>query len=214
MGLGAAALLTLLGAVPLVGGLLVGFAAPVLLAGSLVTIDALARRSEPVRREPRLAVLRRSPLLLLAFFSMAALAIHLAVWLVAGSVWSRPWTELGGLSAAAVALAFALALALGLLLAASLIYALPLALLRADGLGTAVALSWRASRHHASALALPLLLALAPLVLRALAQTYSPLAAPLAGVLAGGLALPLAATSPYCSYRSLFPVTSPGSRSR
>lgn len=212
MGLGAAALLTLLGAVPLVGGLLVGFAAPVLLAGSLVTIDALARRSEPVRREPRLAVLRRSPLLLLAFFSMAALAIHLAVWLVAGSVWSRPWTELGGLSAAAVALAFALAL--GLLLAASLIYALPLALLRADGLGTAVALSWRASRHHASALALPLLLALAPLVLRALAQTYSPLAAPLAGVLAGGLALPLAATSPYCSYRSLFPVTSPGSRSR
>jgi hypothetical protein len=221
MGLTAAALLTLLGSVPLVGGALVALIAPVFLSGAYVAIDELAQQKNPVPSQLRLAVFRSSPLglvrglheperaiplMLVALYSMSlSLAIHLAVWLIAGSSWSMPWASLVGFSVVTVSLAYFVALALSLLLAASLIYALPLAFLREEGLGNAVPLSFKASLHHAAALALPLLIALTPLVLRGLAHGYSPLAASLVGVLAGGLALPLAATSLYCSYRSLFP---------
>lgn len=185
MGLTAATLFALLAAVPLVGGLLVGLVAPVLLAGSYVTVDELTQQKKPIAPSQRLAVLRRSPLglvrglheperaiplLLVALYSMAVtLAMHLAVWLVAGSAWTKSWSALGPVSIITVTFALVVALAVGVLLAASLIYALPLAMLRDEGLGTVVPLSLRASRHHAPALVVPLLLALSPIVLGAAA---------------------------------------------
>lgn len=221
MGVTAAALLTLLGSVPLVGGALVALIAPVFLSGAYVAIDELTLQRKPVPAALRLVVLRRSPLglvrglheperaiplMLVSLYSMtASLAIHFAVWLIAGSTWSMPWNALAGLSLVTVPAAYALATALTLLLTASLVYALPLAFLQDEGLGTAVPLSLKASLHHAAALAVPVLIVLAPVVLRAIVRARSPLAAQLLGVAAGGLALPLLATSLYCSYRSLFP---------
>lgn len=225
MGVTASALLALLAAVPLVGGLLVALIAPVFLSGSYIAIDELTRQKAGIPPGLRLAVLRQSPrglvrglheperaipLLLVALCSMAvSLAIHVVIWFIAGSTWAMPWNVLGGVSLLTVALAFVLASGLCLLLAASLIYALPLAFLQEEGLGTAVPSSLRASTHHAPALVVLLLLAIAPLVLRAIAHAYSPLAAHLVVVLAGGFALPLVATGLYCSFRSLFPAPAP-----
>lgn len=222
MGLTAAALLALLGAVPLIGGLLVALVGPVFLSGSYLAIDELTRQNARIPPDLRLTVLRQSPrglvrglheperaipLFLVALYSMAvSLGIHLSIWLIAGSAWAKPWGTLGGLSLVTVPVAFLLAFTLCLLLAASLIYALPLAFLQEEGIGTAVASSFKASVQHAPALAVLLLVALAPLVLRAIAHAHSPFAAHLVFVLAGGLALPLAATGLYCSFRSLFPM--------
>lgn len=221
MGLTAATLLVLLATVPLVGGLLVGLIAPVLLAGGYVAVDEVARQQKSVPPGQRLAVLKRSPLglvrglheperaialMLVALCCMAgSLALHLAVWLIAGSAWNMAWSSLGVLSLAAVLAALVVAVAGALLLAASLIYALPLALLGEEGLGTAVVLSLRASRYHAAGLAAPLLLGLIPVLVYGATQPYSSFAAPLAGILVAGFLLPLVTTSLYCSYRSLFP---------
>lgn len=223
MGLVAAALISVLALIPFVGGMLVACLAPVLLASACLAIDAVSRQGIALPPSLWLVALQRSPAelarvfhdeerllptVVAAIYCLAtALGINLLAQLVGGSAWIAPWASLDP-----GALLGVLALALVVLLlycaaASALIYALPLAFLQDEPLIPAMQRSLRASARTAAAHLPVLALVLAPYLLGAvLAARLSSAAAVLIQILASAAALPLAASSLYCAYRTLFPV--------
>jgi membrane-anchored glycerophosphoryl diester phosphodiesterase (GDPDase) len=91
-------------------------------------------------------------------------------------------------------------------LAASLIYALPLTFLRDEPLIPALRHSLRASRHFAIALSVLLGILLAPFLVGAMVSLFSPWAGYLVSIIISSVIFPVTAASLYCSYRDIFAV--------
>ncbi len=220
MGLTAAALIGALIQIPLIGGLLIALLAPIGLASTCLAVDAVRRQAIPLPAALRLSALKQSPRFLIAVFrheghvlstiaaclySVAAVLLtNLPVRLLAGNAWVAEWSSLEPASQAGVLVVMTLVFVLYLVLAASLIYALPLALLRDEPLIPSLRQSLRASRHFAVALLVLLGLLLAPLLLGAMVAPFSRTAGWMVSLLAGAMVLPLTVASLYCSYRDIF----------
>lgn len=226
MGITAAVLIGALSLIPLLGGLLLAFIAPVLLASAYLAIDAVSKQGMALPAVLRLAAFKRSPKELVrifydeehllpvavaAVYSLAvALLISLVAQFVAGAAWSARWTSLDPVALFGV-LTVALFTLLGYaVLAASLIYALPLAFLQDEPLVPALRRSLRAVARTASAHLAVLVLLLVPYLLGALLAQVSPASAVLVRMLAAAAILPLVTCSLYCAYRTLFPVHDEG----
>lgn len=215
-----AVLFTLLALIPLVGPLMIALFAPILLASTYLVIDKVAHlklalpedlRREAVRQSPRalVEVFRDEehvvPTLVAGIFSLAVvLMTHLLIRVIAGNAWVAKWSTLDIGSLLLVLLAGVVVLAVYFLLAAALIYALPLAFLQNEALVPAIGRSFRASLQYAPALLVVLTPLVLPSLLAALASFVSAWLGPPVWLLVAAVVLPVVATSVYCSYRTLF----------
>lgn len=222
MGASSAVLLATVGSIPLIGSPFIGLLAPALAASFYLAVDGVAAHKAKLPRARRAAALKHAPkellnvareesrllqVVMLGLYSLVAVVLaDIVVWLVAGTAWTNralgtPLSSLAPLIAAGLIL-----LAVYLLLVASLVYALPLALLQRQPLAPAMLDSLRRSARYAYAL-LPLLaLFAAPPLLGGLLSFYSDVAGYTAGLAASALSLPVAMCSLYCSYRTVFPL--------
>lgn len=221
MGLVATTLISVLERIPFMGGILVACIAPVLLANAYLAIDAVSQQKMALPSSLWLAALKRSPTELARIFHdeerllptvvaaiyclAVALGVNLLAQLVTGAAWTVPWARLDPASLLGVLAMELLALLGYAMLAASLIYALPLAFLQGQPLIPAMPRSLQTTVRTPAAHLPVLVLVLAPYLLGALAARLSPALAVLIQILASAVALPLAACSLYCAYRTLFP---------
>jgi len=221
MGIACSVVVSVLALVPLIGRPIVALLAPMFLASAFLALDAMTRQKLPLPAALRLPALKQSPIALLDVFRderraipiflvglyslAAALVIDLCALLVTGRAWTRPWSALDGTSLAAVLATVPLVLALYFLLAASLVYTLPLTFLKDEALAPALQRSVKAALHYVYAL----LIVFAPLlvapVVGAMVGRSAPWTAHALQLLLNALALPLVACGLYCSYRTVFP---------
>jgi len=224
MGFLCALTVSVLTLIPLAGNLLIALLAPMLLVNATLSIDTVSRQKIALPTELRRAAFEQSPRELLKVFRdpqglmpaiaaglycmVVSLMISILVQLFVGDAWVNRWGNLEPGALLGVLAAALLVIVLYFGLAASLIYALPLAFLRDEPLFPALLRSFRTGMHYAAGLlaVLPLLL-LAPILLGGVASYLSFWIANILWLVAGSFVLPLAATSCYCSYRSLFPVS-------
>lgn len=210
-GLTAGLVVVLVGGLPMVGALLLGLCAPLLLGSACLVLDEIARRGKTGRGPRGRAALRAGarsllrvfdresrliPLMLLAIYSLAV--VLLAQILLFSARLATGTEFLGDILGAPLALALFVALF------ASLAYALPLVVLRDEPVGTAVARSLRAAKNHLYAVLMLFGLFALPTAAGALSALYSPWAAYAVGVVANAFALPWALAALYCSFRTLF----------
>lgn len=216
----AAVLLTLLSLIPLVGPLVIALIAPILLASTYLAIDRIAQmkfalpedlRRDAIRQSPRGLVLvfreedQIVPTLVAGIFSLAVvLMTHLFIRLIAGNAWVAKWWTLDFGSLVLVLLAGLIVLGVYFLLAASLIFALPLAFLQDEALVPAIGRSFRASLKYALGLVIVLSPLLLPSLLAGLASYVSVWLAAFVWLVVVAVVLPIVATGVYCSYRTLF----------
>lgn len=222
MGFTTAVLIGGLTRIPLAGGLLLALLAPVWLASAYLAIDGVNRQPMVLPAALLIPALKQSPWQLVSvfrdqahvlpmavacLFSVAAVLLtNLPVQLLAGNAWVADWSSLEPVSQAGVLVAMLLVFALYVLLAASLIYALPLAFLRDEPLIPSLRQSLRASRHFAVALLVLLGALLAPFLLGALASLFSRWAGYLAWFITSAVIFPVTAASLYRSYRDIFDI--------
>ena len=220
MGLTAAVVLSGLALIPLIGGLLIALVAPIMLSSAYVSLDAINRQNMVLPVELRLPALKQSPRQLLDIFRddkrvlptatacllsvTTVLLIHLLVRLVAGEAWVANWSNLDHLTLFGILALALLVFVLYVLLAASLIYALPLTFLRDEPLLPSLRQSLKASRHFTVALLMLLGVLLMPLFLGLLATSLSPWASYLLWLVIGSVTLPVVSASLYCSYHDIF----------
>ena len=220
MGLTAAVVLAVLALIPLLGGLLIALVAPIMLSSTYISLDAIYRRNMVLPAELRLPALKQSPQQLLDVFRdekwippavatsvfsiTTVLLIHLLVRLVVGEAWVANWSNLAHLTLLGILSMALLVFVLYVLLAASLIYALPLTLLRDEPLLPSLRQSLKASRHFKIALLMLLGVLLVPFLLGAIAAGLSPWASYLLWLMIGSVTLPMVSASLYCSYRDIF----------
>jgi hypothetical protein len=220
MGLTAAVVLGVLELIPLLGGLLIALVAPIMLASVYLSLDTTYRQNMVLPAKLRVPALMQSPRQLLDVFrnekwilpavtaSMlsvtAVLLIHLLVRLVVGEAWVANWSNLDHLALFGVVAAALLAFVFYVLLAASLIYALPLTFLRDEPLVPSLRQSLKASRHFTIALSVLLGVLLMPLFLGTIAASLSLWAGFLLWLVIGSITLPVVSASLYCSYRDIF----------
>lgn len=222
MGLATAALVAVLALIPLAGGLLVALLAPVFLASAYLAIDGVQRQPMALPAVLRVPALKQSPqhlvgilrqpahlppMAVTCLFSVAAVLLtNLPVQMLAGSAWVADWSSLETGAQAGVLVATLLVFALYVLLAASLIYALPLAFLRDEPLFPSLRQSLRASRHFAVALLVLLAVLVTPFLLGALLSLISPWAGYALAFLLSAVVFPVTAASLYRSYRDIFDI--------
>lgn len=217
----AVAMLSALALIPLVGAPLIGLLAPSLAASFYLAIDTIARQKTKLPRTLRMAALKHSPkeflnvsreenrllqVVLLGLYAVVIVVLaDIVVWFVAGTAWSN--RALGiPVSGLAIVIAAGLILcAIYMVLAASLVYTLPLALLQHQPLVPAMFDSLKRSAHYVVALLVVLAFLSAPLLLGALVSFYSAPFGYVVGFAAAAVVLPVAACGLYCSYRTLFP---------
>ena len=220
MGMTAAAVLGLLELIPLLGGLLIALVGPIMLSSVYLSLDTIHRQNLTLPAELRLPALKQSPRQLLEVFRKeerllpatatsvlsvtTVLLIHLLVRLVAGEAWVANWSNLDHLTLFGVLTVSLLAFVLYVLLAASLIYALPLTFLRDEPLVPSLRQSLKASRHFTIALLVLLGVLLMPILLGAIAASLSLWASYLLWIVIGSVTLPVVSASLYCSYRDIF----------
>lgn len=220
MGLSASIVLGVFHLIPLFGGLLIASAAPVMLASAYLCLDLTYRHNRILPAELRLPALKQSPRQLLAVFrndermlpaavasavSLAAvLLIHLLVRMVAGEAWVTSWLNVDRLTLFGLLAMALLIFAFYILLAASLIYALPLTFLRHEPLVPSLRQSLKASRHFTVALLMLLGVLLLPFLLGALVGVSSRWGGYLLWTVSGAVILPVIASGLYCSYRDIF----------
>jgi hypothetical protein len=204
----------------LIGGLLVALVAPIMLSIAYVSLDAINRQNMVLPVKLRLPALKQSPRQLLDIFRneervlpaatacllsvTTVLLIHLLVRLVAGEAWVANWSNLDRLTLFGILALALLVFVLYVLLAASLIYALPLAFLRDEPLLPSLRQSLKASRHFTVALLMLLGVLLIPLFLSVIAASLSLWASYLLWLVIGSITLPVVCASLYCSYRDIF----------
>lgn len=220
MGLATAVLIAVLMLIPLLGGLLVALLAPILLASAYLAIDGVRRQPMALPVSLRMPALKQSPWHLVGIFrnqahvmpmtvaclfsGAAVLLANLPVQILAGNAWVADWSSLDHAAQAGVLVAMLLVFSLYAVVAASLIYALPLAILRDEPLIPALLDSLRASRHFAVALLVLLGILLAPFLLGALLALVSPWIGYLVSLIISSAVFPVIAASLYCSYRDIF----------
>lgn len=220
MGLTTAVVIAVLTLIPLFGGLLVALLAPVCLASAYLAIDGVRKMPMALPASLRMPALKQSPLQLVdvfrnhahvlpmavaCLFSVAAVLLtNLPLQLLAGNAWVADWSSLETGAQAGVLVAMLLVFALYVVLAATLIYALPLAFLRDEPLIPALRNSLRASRHFAVALSVLLGVLLVPFLLGGVVSLFSPWAGYLVSFLISVVVLPVIAASLYCSYHDIF----------
>lgn len=228
MGLTCSALISLLTLVPLVGRPVIALLAPIFLASAYLAIDAMTRQKLPLPASLRVAAFKRSPhelvgvfrdedraipIFLLSLCSLTvALLVDVLALLVTGNAWAKPLASLDTTALVTVLAATPLAAAIYFLLAASLVYTLPLAFLRDEPLIPALASSVKASMHYIFALLVLFAFLLAPCVIGILAARIAPWAGYGVQLLLNAVVLPLVAASLYCSYRTVFPPPEPARR--
>ena len=199
--------------VPIIGALLVGALAPVFLGSACLVLDETARQGKTSRGPRRSAVLKAGarsllrvfdkevrliPLMLFGIYSLTVVLLaKILLWITVYRVTASTGL-LGGVLGAF------LALGVIAMLLASLIYALPLAFLRNEPVGTAVVRGSRVAMRHIYAVLVLLGLLALPAALAALGAIHSPWAAYAVGILTGALAFPWATAALYCSFRTLF----------
>ena len=220
MGLTAAVVLGVLELIPLLGGLLIALVAPIMLSSVYLSLETIYRQNMVLPAELRVPALMQSPRQLLDVFRnekwvlpavttsvlsvTTVLLIHLLVRLVVGEAWVANWSNLDHLALYGVLAAALLAFVLYVLLAASLIYALPLTFLGNEPLVPSLRQSLKASRHFTIALSVLLGILLMPLLLGAIAASLSLWASYLLWLVIGSITLPVVSASLYCSYRDIF----------
>lgn len=220
MGLTAAVVLGILELIPLLGGLLIALVAPIMLASVYLSLDPIYRQKMVLPAELRLPALKQSPRQLLDVFReekrvlpavttsvlsvTAVLLIHLLVRLVAGEAWVANWSNLDHLTLLGMLAMSLLIFVLYVLLAAALIYALPLTFLRDEPLVPSLRQSLKASRHFTAALLVLLGVLLMPFLLGAIAASLSLWASYLLWIVIGSITLPVVSASLYCSYHDIF----------
>jgi len=220
MGLTAAVVLGILELIPLLGGLLVALVAPIMLSSVFLSLETIYRQNMVLPAELRLPALKQSPRQLLEVFRdekrvlpaatasvlcvTAVLLIHLLVRLVVGEAWVSNWSNLDHLTLFGMLAVALLTFVLYVLLAAALIYALPLTFLRDEPLVPSLRQSFKASRHFTAALLVLLGVLLMPLLLGAIAASLSLWASYLLWIMIGSVTLPVVSASLYCSYRDIF----------
>ena len=228
MGFTIAALISALKLVPLLGNLVIALLTPILLASAYLAIDGVYKQKMALPASLRLPALKQSPRHLVDVFhdesrifptavtciyTMAgALLINLMVGLVTGDAWVANWSGLDWLSLLIVLAVALLAFVLYAVLAASLIYALPLTFLLDEPLVPSVLRSLKASRHFAMALLVLMSLFLAPFLLSVAVSHFSLWGGYLVWLIAGSVVLPVVAAGLYGSYHDIF--TSQGARQR
>jgi len=229
MGVCAAALVAAAGAIPFLGGPLLGLLAPALAASFYVAIDGVAQQRLRLPAKLRTAALKQAPkellniarderrllqVVLLGLYALVGVVLtDVLVWSVAGTAWSNRALGVSG-QLVPVLLGVVVLLAAYLLLAASLVYTLPLTLLRGEPLIPSIAASFARSMRHPVALLAVAALGIAPFLLEALLAIGAPVLAYAAAFAAGAALMPLVACSLYCSYRTLFPPTEPAHDAR
>lgn len=220
MGLTAAVVLAVLAQIPMIGGLLIALVAPIMLSSTYVSLDAIYRHNMVLPDELRLPALKQSPRQLLDIFRneervlptattcllsvTSVLLIHLLARLVVGKAWVANWSNLDHLTLLGVLAVALLVFVLYVLLAALLIYALPLTFLRNEPLVPSLRQSLKASQHFTIPLLMLLGVLLIPLFLSVIAASLSPWASYLLWLVIGSITLPLVCASLYCSYRDIF----------
>ena len=220
MGLTSAAVLSVFVLIPLLGGLLIALVAPVMLSSIYLSLDTIYRHNKTLPGDLRLPALKQSPQQLLHVFqneervlpAVAAsvlsisvvLLIHLLLRLVAGQAWVANWASLNFPTLLGVLTMGLLAFVCYVILAASLIYALPLTFLRSEPLMPSLRQSLKASRHFTIALLLLLGVLLLPFLLSLLAAGLSPWIGYLLWLVIGSVTLPVVAAALYCSYHDIF----------
>lgn len=222
MGLTTAILISVLALIPLLGDLLIALLAPIGLSSAYLAIDGVHKQPMGLPVSLRVPALKQSPWQLISVFRDDAHALptavaclytaatmlltNLPVHILAGNAWVADWSSLDQTSQVGVLVAMALVFALYIVLAASLIYALPLTFLRDEPLIPSLRQSLRASRHFVIALLVLLVALLVPLLLGAIASWFSPWLGYLVWLVAGSVILPVITASLYCSYRDIFAV--------
>lgn len=220
MGIMTVVLIGVLALIPLLGGLLVALLAPIWLSSVYLAVDGVHRQPRVLPASLRMPALKQSPWKLIAVFrheahvfpvavacmysAAAVLLANLPVQVLAGNAWVADWSSLDRAAQTGVLVAMLLVFALYAVLAASLIYALPLTFLRDEPLIPSVRQSLRASRHFAIALLVLLSALLAPFLLGAIVSWFSPWLGYLVWLVAGSVILPVITASLYRSYRDIF----------
>lgn len=220
MGLTTSVLITLLWALPLLGGPLIALMAPILLGSFSLAIERISKLNMPLPAVLRRAAFKQSPRELLLVFRderrilpiavvclvsmFVSVLTNMTVWLIAGSAWTQSWISLGVSGWLSVIGAIVFALAVYFLLAAAMVYALPRTFLRDKALVPEVVRSLKASVHYVFALITVFAVLLLPLALGAVASLASPWLAYALALLVNALTLPLVACALFCSYLAVF----------
>lgn len=220
-GFGFTALMIVLTFIPFIGTLLIAGLAPILLASAYLAIDSISRQTARPA-PPGMATIRRSgralicvlqsderlmPAFVVFIYSIAvALLVAILVRLLAGVAWEKSWLSLDTAVLPGVVAAILLATTIYSLLAASLVYALPLAFLQHEPLVPAAARSLKTCVRHAPALLLILGISLVPPLLGGIASLGSLWGGYIVSLVTGTVVFPLAVSSLYCSYRTIFTV--------
>lgn len=222
MGLTTVALIGVLALIPLLGGLLIALLSPIWLSSAYLAIDGVQRQPRVLPASLRATALKQSPWQIISVFrneahvlptavacmycAAAVLLTNLPVQALAGNAWVADWSSLDHGAQAGVLVAMLLVFTLYVVLAASLIYALPLTFLRDEPLIPSVRQSLRASRHFVIALLVLLGALLAPLLLGAIASWFALWLGYLVWLVTGSVILPVITASLYRSYRDIFDI--------
>ncbi len=207
--------------VPFLGSLLVALLAPILMSGGLLAANDLSKQKMALPASLRVAAFTRSyqvllrplrdekytaTMLILAIYAVTiALLINISVEMVSDGAWAWDLASVQGPDLLAALAGKSVACLLYLLWSMSLIYAVPLIVLRDESLVPALGLSLRTSARHIVALAVILGVLVAPFFVGGLTSFISAPSSYAVWLIGGALALPLFATSCYCSYRTVFP---------
>lgn len=220
MGLCSALLVTVLSLIPLLGGSLIAFIAPMVLASLYLAIDRLSRLNMPLPVNLRRAAMKQSPrelflvfaderrvvpIVIVSLYSMVvSLVTNSFLWLIAGSAWTKPLSALSAPGVASVLVAMVVSLILYFFLAISIVYALPRTFLRGKPLFPEMARSVRAGWHYVFALATVLGVLLVPALIGTIISGRSAWVASIVMLFVNTVAVPWVACSLYCSYRMLY----------
>lgn len=213
----------LLKLIPFLGSLLVALLTPILMSSGLLAVNDLSKQKMSLPTSLRMAAFARShqallrPLreekytvimVMLAIYAVTmALLINISVEVISDGAWA--W-DLAGVQGSDLLMALAgksLACLLYLGLSMSLIYAIPLIVLRDESFVPALGLSVRKSARHIVPVAVILGVLVCPFIVGGLTSFISPPSSYAVWLIVGALALPLFATSCYCSYRTVFPTS-------
>lgn len=211
--------------IPLFGNTLSALILPIFMSSAMLVADDLSKQKMALPASLRKAALARSPKNLFRIFSKeeyllqalvlcvyvlgAALVTTIVAHVVTGGTWASTWASLNIVGILQVSLGWLVTLLLWFVVAASLVYAIPLAFLKDQPLVPALGRSLLISAKNAIALAVIFGLLVIPFLLGNVALLFSAPAGYLIWLFGGAIILPLTATSCYCSYRTAFPTTAP-----
>jgi hypothetical protein len=225
MGFCCSALVAALAQIPLIGGPFLGLLAPAAVASFYIAIDGISKQKIKLPQALRLSAIKQSPrellnisreerqlmqVLVMGLYALVTVVLtDILTWLIAGTNLASPLQSLSFAALLQVMLAVVLRFAIYLVVAASLVFSLPLSLLQKEALVPASVDSVRHAGQYAVALLVIVALLLVPLLLGAVISFYSTWLAYVIGFVVGAFTLPICLCSFYCSYRTMFSANQP-----